>query len=63
MLRPPTDPAIVSRAIEVGATGYVLKDAASNEVVVVEAFQRVREHRNYLSTSLQLKLASWRQEE
>lgn len=51
MLRPPTDPAIVSRAIEVGATGYVLKDAASNEVVV-EAFQRVREHRNYLSHEL-----------
>lgn len=50
MLRPPTDPAIVSRAIEVGATGYVLKDAASNEVV--EAFQRVHEHRNYLSHEL-----------
>jgi DNA-binding NarL/FixJ family response regulator len=59
MLRPPTDPAIVSRAIEVGATGYVLKDAAYNEVVV-EAFVSTV---TISATSLQLKLASWRQEE
>ena len=50
-----SDPAIVSRAIEVGATGYVLKDAASDEVV--EAFQRVREHRNYLSHELATEVA------
>jgi DNA-binding NarL/FixJ family response regulator len=40
-----SDPVIVSRALEVGATGYVLKDTSSDEVV--KAFQRVRENRPY----------------
>ena len=38
-----SDPVIVSRALEVGATGYVLKDTSSDEVL--KAFQKVREGR------------------
>ena len=45
-----SNPAIVSRALEVGATGYVLKDSSSDEIL--EAFQRVREGRPYLSQDL-----------
>jgi len=50
-----SDPAIVSRAIEVGATGYVLKDAASDQIT--EAFQKVREHRNYPCHELATEVA------
>src|SRR5262249_25976653 len=50
-----SDPAIVSRALEVGATGYVLKDNSSDEVV--KAFQRVRENRPYLSHDLASEVA------
>jgi two-component system invasion response regulator UvrY len=42
-----SDPSIVIRAIEVGATGYVLKDATSDQVL--EAFQRVRERGKVLN--------------
>jgi DNA-binding NarL/FixJ family response regulator len=35
-----SDPVIVSRALEVGATGYVLKDSSADEVL--NAFRRVR---------------------
>ena len=45
-----SDPVIVSRALEVGATGYVLKDTSSDELV--KAFQRVRDGRPYLSHDL-----------
>ncbi len=45
-----SDPVIVSRALEVGATGYVLKDASSDEVL--KAFRKVRENRPYLSHDL-----------
>ncbi|MEZ5875127.1 MAG: response regulator transcription factor [Hyphomicrobiales bacterium] len=38
-----SDPVIVSRALEVGATGYVLKDTAPDEML--KAFQKVRENR------------------
>jgi len=37
-----SDPVIVSRVLEVGATGYVLKDTSSDEVL--KAFQKVREN-------------------
>ena len=43
-----SDPVIVSRVLEVGATGYVLKDTSSDEVL--KAFQRVRENRPYLQS-------------
>jgi DNA-binding NarL/FixJ family response regulator len=41
------DPVIVSRALELGATGYLLRDAPSNEFI--KAFKRVRDGRRYLS--------------
>jgi DNA-binding NarL/FixJ family response regulator len=50
-----SDPVIVSRALEVGATGYVLKDTSSDEVV--KAFQKVRENRPYLSHDLASEVA------
>jgi two-component system invasion response regulator UvrY len=50
-----SDPVIVSRALEVGATGYVLKDASSDEML--NAFTKVREGRPYLSTDLASEVA------
>jgi len=50
-----SDPVIVSRALEVGATGYVLKDTPPEEVQT--AFQRVRENRPYLSHDLASEVA------
>ena len=50
-----SDPVIVSRALEVGATGYVLKDTSSDEVL--KAFQKVREGRPYLSHDLAAEVA------
>jgi DNA-binding NarL/FixJ family response regulator len=50
-----SDPAIVSRALEVGATGYVLKDSSSDEVL--KAFQKVREGSPYLSQDLASEVA------
>ena len=50
-----SDPVIVSRALEVGATGYVLKDTSSEEVL--KAFQKVREGRLYLSHDLVCEVA------
>ena len=50
-----SDPVIVSRALEVGATGYVLKDTSSDEVL--KAFQKVRENRPYLSHDLASEVA------
>lgn len=50
-----SDPVIVSRALELGATGYVLKDTAPDEMV--KAFQRVREGRPYLSHDLASEVA------
>jgi two-component system, NarL family, invasion response regulator UvrY len=49
------DPVIVSRALEVGATGYVLKDTSSDEVL--KAFQKVREGRPYLSHDVASEVA------
>jgi DNA-binding NarL/FixJ family response regulator len=50
-----SDPVIVSRALEVGATGYVLKDTPPEEVQT--AFQRVRDNRPYLSHDLASEVA------
>jgi two-component system, NarL family, invasion response regulator UvrY len=45
-----SDPTIVSRALEAGASGYVLKDAAADELLA--AFQRLRDGKLYLSHDL-----------
>ena len=50
-----SDPVIVARALEVGATGYVLKDTPPEEVQT--AFQHVRENRPYLSHDLASEVA------
>ncbi|KQP80984.1 MULTISPECIES: response regulator transcription factor [unclassified Methylobacterium] len=52
------DPVIVSRALEAGALGYVLKDHASGELF--EAFQRVRSGRPYLDPRLATEVAMLR---
>jgi len=44
------DPMVVGRALEVGASGYVLKDAPPEEVIL--AFQKVREGKSYISHDL-----------
>lgn len=44
------DPVVVSRAIEAGATGYILKDTPFDEFE--RAFDRVRQGKRYLSTDL-----------
>jgi two-component system, NarL family, invasion response regulator UvrY len=44
------DPMIVGRALELGASGYVLKDAPPEEVV--RAFQRVRTGQQFISHDL-----------
>lgn len=49
------DPFIVSRALKVGANGYILKDTPGEEVVL--AFQRVREGAPYLSHELASEVA------
>ena len=50
-----SDPAIVRRALDVGATGYLLKDTPSEEVL--KAFETVREGRPYLSHDLATEVA------
>ena len=49
------DPVIASRALEAGATGYVLKDTASGELL--EAFERVRRGQPYMSHDLAMQVA------
>ena len=49
------DPRIVASAIEAGATGYLLKDAAPDELPV--AVERVRSGQRYLDEQLALKVA------
>jgi len=44
------DPVIVSRAIEAGATGYILKDTPFDEFAA--AFDRVRQGKHYLPSDL-----------
>jgi two-component system, NarL family, invasion response regulator UvrY len=49
------DPLVVSRALGAGATGYVLKDATSEDLL--KAFEAVQEGRSYLSDDLDVRLS------
>jgi DNA-binding NarL/FixJ family response regulator len=49
------DPVIVSRALEVGANGYILKDTSSDEFM--KAFRKVRGGQHYLSHELASQIA------
>ena len=49
------DPIIAARALEAGATGYVLKDTSSDELM--KAFDRVRTGAPYLSNDLAMQVA------
>ena len=49
------DPIIVSRALAAGATGYVLKDTSSEELV--DAFEKVRTGTPYLTPDLAMQVA------
>jgi len=50
-----SDPIIVARALEAGATGYVLKDTSSEELV--KAFEKVRSGTPYLSGDMAMQVA------
>ena len=50
-----SDPIIVSRALEAGATGYVLKDTSSEELK--KAFEQVRAGIPYLSSDIAMQVA------
>jgi two-component system, NarL family, invasion response regulator UvrY len=50
-----SDPIVVSRAVEVGATGYVLKDSSPEEVL--QAFNKVRQSKPYISQDLASEVA------
>jgi DNA-binding NarL/FixJ family response regulator len=50
-----SDPIIVARALEAGATGYVLKDTSSKDLM--EAIEKVRGGTPYLSHELALQVA------
>ena len=50
-----SDPIIVARALEVGATGYVLKDTSSEEFK--KAFEQVRAGTPYLSNDIAMQVA------
>lgn len=50
-----SDPVIVARALQAGATGYVLKDTSSEELV--DAFEKVRVGTPYLSNDLAMQVA------
>jgi two-component system invasion response regulator UvrY len=49
------DPVIASRALEAGATGYVLKDTSSGGLL--EAFEKVRRGQPYMSHELAMQVA------
>jgi DNA-binding NarL/FixJ family response regulator len=49
------DPVIVRRALEAGATGYILKDAPADEFI--QAFHRVRAGKSYLSHDMASEVA------
>jgi DNA-binding NarL/FixJ family response regulator len=49
------DPIIVARALEAGATGYVVKDTSSEELL--KAFQKVRAGKAYLGNDLAMQVA------
>jgi DNA-binding NarL/FixJ family response regulator len=50
-----SDPVIVSRALEGGAIGYVVKDTSSDELM--KAFAKVRAGTPYLSSELAMQVA------
>jgi DNA-binding NarL/FixJ family response regulator len=50
-----SDPIIVARALEAGATGYVLKDTSSEELL--KAFDKVRAGTPYLSGDMAMQVA------
>jgi len=50
-----SDPVIVAKALQAGATGYVVKDTSPE--AILEAFQRVRAGRRYLSDDLAMQVA------
>ena len=50
-----SDPTIVARALEAGASGYVIKDTSSEEFV--DAFEKVRAGKAHLSNELALQVA------
>jgi two-component system, NarL family, invasion response regulator UvrY len=50
-----SDPIIVAHALEAGATGYVLKDASSEDLM--EAFEKVRAGTPYLNSELAMRVA------
>jgi DNA-binding NarL/FixJ family response regulator len=50
-----SDPIIVARALKAGASGFVLKDTSSHELV--EAFEKVRAGAHYLSGELAMQVA------
>jgi DNA-binding NarL/FixJ family response regulator len=50
-----SDPMIAARALEAGASGYVLKDASPEELV--EAFEKVRAGTPYLSGDMAMQVA------
>ena len=50
-----SDPIIAARALEAGATGYVLKDTSSDELM--KAFEQVRGGTPYLSNDLAMQVA------
>jgi DNA-binding NarL/FixJ family response regulator len=50
-----SDPIIVARALEAGATGYVLKDTSSADLL--DAFEKVRAGKPYLSNDLAMQVA------
>jgi two-component system invasion response regulator UvrY len=49
------DPMIAARALEAGATGYLLKDTSSDELM--KAFDQVRSGKPYLSEDLAMRVA------
>jgi two-component system, NarL family, invasion response regulator UvrY len=50
-----SDPTIVTRALQAGATGYLLKDTSPEELV--RAYAAVRAGRSYLSNELAMEVA------
>ncbi|MGY2052783.1 response regulator transcription factor [Methylobacterium sp. JK268] len=54
------DPAVIARALEAGARGYVLKDAPAGDLV--QAVERVRAGRPYLDPSLAAEVAVLRRD-
>ena len=49
------DPIIVARALEAGASGYILKDTATEDLL--NAIQTIQEGNSYLSQDLALEIA------